>query len=253
MKKNIKLYVLIDPLTCKVRYIGITTQSIERRLYKHVTETMYSKKSTHKINWIRKLLSQGYSPIIKKLIDINSWETALRIEKELIKKYKLLRNLTNNEDYVDGAFKRIITDDQKKNASKKAKDFYEKGGKVANCRKIKCFKLDGSFVQNFESMSEAANILNISLRHIHLVVTGKKPQVKGYIFTDIINDDPVPITFDSHWGVKKKIDVLDLETGIHTIYNSQTELANVLNVSIPMITYYLKNPSSLKNKKITLL
>lgn len=253
MKKKINIYVLLDPLSCKVRYIGITTQSILKRFNKHIQEALYSKNKTYKINWIKKLISEHRLPVVKKLTEVNDWQTALKIERNLIKKYKISRNLTNNEDYIDGAFKKTITNEQKIAASIKAKSFYEKGGKCAKRIEIKCFKKDGSFFRTFESMTEASKVLNLSLRHILLVVKGKKPQLKGYIFRKISDEDPSPIVFDSYWGTKKKIEILDLETGVSKIYNSYKEAAIELNVTTGMITYYLKNSSSLKNKKLTKL
>lgn len=253
MKKKVNIYVLLDPSTCKVRYIGITTQSIKRRLFKHVEDAMYSKKSTHKINWIRKLISEGKFPLIKKLTEVNDWYSALKLEKHLIKKYKVSRNLTNNEDYIDGAFKRTVTDEQRVSASKKAKSFYERGGKASHRKEVNCYKLDGTFVRKFDSMSEAAKTLNLSLRHVCLVVSGKKPQLKGYVFTKITEAAPENLQFDPNWAKKKKIKVLDLESGICKTYSSRTELAKELGVTNSAINYYLKNPSSLKNKKIEII
>jgi predicted transcriptional regulator len=48
----------------------------------------------------------------------------------------------------------------------------------------------------------------------------------------------------------QKIKVLDLDTNISKTYLSMTDLAKELGVSTSAINYYLKNPSSLKNKKI---
>lgn len=250
MKKKVNIYVLIDPITCKVRYIGITTQSILKRYRKHIEEALYSKKNTHKLNWIRKLTSQYRLPVVKKLTEVNDWQNALKIERILIKKYKASRNLTNNEDYVNGSFKKTITNEQKIAASIKAKSFYENGGKASHRKEIKCFNTDGVFLRSFESMSEASKILNLSLRHICLVVSGKKPQLKGYVFRKINESNPEPINFDPRWGSKKKIKMTDLNSNVSKIYSSRTELAKELGVSTGLINYYLKNPNSLKNKKI---
>jgi len=253
MNKKVNIYVLIDPITCKVRYIGITTQTISRRYYKHIEESLYSKKRTYKLNWIRSLTSKGRIPVVKKLMEVDNWHSALKIERMLIQKYKKSRNLTNNEDYVNGSFKKTITDAQRQEASLKAKSFYKNGGKASNRKEIKCFTLDGEFIRTFESMSEASRVLNLSLRHISLVVSGKKLQLKGYVFKNTNDDDPKPVDFDVHWGKKKKIKILDLESGISKIYSSRKELANELGVSSGAINYYFKNPEALKNKKIEML
>lgn len=54
-----KIYSLIDPITLKVRYIGVTKNSSNKRLNGHLTE----KSTTHKYYWIKKLKEAGLVPI----------------------------------------------------------------------------------------------------------------------------------------------------------------------------------------------
>jgi hypothetical protein len=42
-----KVYALVDPITLKIRYIGITKQSLKDRLYGHI----YEAKFNAEFNW----------------------------------------------------------------------------------------------------------------------------------------------------------------------------------------------------------
>jgi len=99
-KKDIKIYiyVLIDPDTEQIRYIGQTNNIKKRYLY-HIYEALHpeysSSPNTHKNRWIRKLNSKNKKPIIK-IIEATDYEH--RNEKELywIDHYKNLNyKLTN--------------------------------------------------------------------------------------------------------------------------------------------------------------
>ena len=65
-----KIYTLSDPITKEIRYLGITKQSLNRRLSGHLYDTK-SKKPTHKINWINSLLNNGYIPDIELLDEVD--------------------------------------------------------------------------------------------------------------------------------------------------------------------------------------
>lgn len=56
----IKIYILIDPITNKVRYVGKTKGSLEKRLYKHCCD----KHKYHKALWVQKLKRDNLKPLI---------------------------------------------------------------------------------------------------------------------------------------------------------------------------------------------
>jgi group I intron endonuclease len=80
-----KIYKLIDPRNNEVRYIGLTFNSLKLRLKSHRSE----KSKSHKSNWIKLLLKNGYSPIIE-LIEggISTYDIACEREIYWISKFK---------------------------------------------------------------------------------------------------------------------------------------------------------------------
>lgn len=67
--KKVKIYVLIDPNTNSVKYVGKTEMTLEKRLYHHVWDL---KRCTnkHKVNWINSLLKSGQYPEIELIEDV---------------------------------------------------------------------------------------------------------------------------------------------------------------------------------------
>jgi len=90
MKNVIYIYSLIDPDTNEVRYIG-KTSNIKRRYYEHTTNI---KSNSHKSNWIRKLHTDGKSPILNIIEECNYGDWELR-EKYWISQFN---NLTNGTE-----------------------------------------------------------------------------------------------------------------------------------------------------------
>lgn len=61
------IYILIDPRTNEVRYVGVTVGSLATRLNVHLQEARNPAKASHKINWIRSLLKKDLRPLIEEL------------------------------------------------------------------------------------------------------------------------------------------------------------------------------------------
>lgn len=79
---NIYIYVLKDPITNKIRYVG-KTNDLKSRLNCH----LYHKDTNkHKVSWIKKLRKQKLKPIIEAVreVTVDDWKIW---EKYYIKKY----------------------------------------------------------------------------------------------------------------------------------------------------------------------
>lgn len=139
------IYKLIDPITNETRYIGLTFNDLKQRLKSHCSE----KSKSHKSNWIQKLKSDGYKPIIESIEEnISTYEECCDKEIFYIEKFKLDgHRLTNSasggnknkkmseetrkkmseaqiERYKN--YKLILSDETKKELSIKAKDRFRK-------------------------------------------------------------------------------------------------------------------------------
>ena len=60
---NVAIYCLIDPRDGSVRYVGLTTLSLSKRLSLHISETK-KKSGRFSVLWMRKLLAEGFKPLI---------------------------------------------------------------------------------------------------------------------------------------------------------------------------------------------
>lgn len=65
-KMLIKIYILVDPISNQVRYVGKTCQSLSKRLNGH----FFKKSRTHTSSWIKSLKSKNKIPIIELLDEV---------------------------------------------------------------------------------------------------------------------------------------------------------------------------------------
>lgn len=73
-----KVYRLRDPRTGKVRYIGMTQQSLVKRVHQHMSQK--DNCSLDKYNWLRELIWTGYNPLIETIAEFENRELALQAE-----------------------------------------------------------------------------------------------------------------------------------------------------------------------------
>lgn len=89
------IYILIDPETNKIRYVGQTTKNINKRLTSHLSKVRISpNKTTHKNTWIKSLLNKNLKPIIE-IIDTVTTDNWKEKEKYYIQEYKKNNDLLN--------------------------------------------------------------------------------------------------------------------------------------------------------------
>lgn len=90
--KTIFIYVLIDPLTNQVRYVGKTTDA-KRRLRRHINERFLH--DSYKDRWVRKLLENDLIPEIEIIDEVleNEW---IYWEQFYISYFKFIGSLLTN-------------------------------------------------------------------------------------------------------------------------------------------------------------
>lgn len=161
--KKYKLYILICPEKNIVRYVGITSKLLKKRLQEHINH----KRNRHKYNWIQKLKKQNLKPQIKLVADKLSKEKACQMEIDLISLYrslvgKKLTNLTDGGEGFNGTHNEITK------------------------RKLSIpiiqYNKDGEKIQKFYSSVEAQKITKISSSQITSCCRGRLKTAGGYIW-----------------------------------------------------------------------
>lgn len=85
-----KIYILKDPCTDEIRYVGQTIQSLESRMKTHIWDSLYrdnGKYNIPKCNWMRKLILEERLPVV---VEIESVDKTLLNDREVywIKHFK---------------------------------------------------------------------------------------------------------------------------------------------------------------------
>jgi hypothetical protein len=124
------IYALCDPITEEIRYIG-KTNTPRKRYYSHLNESKIGKRKSHKISWIRKLLSLNQKPVMKIIDEVDSAEWKFW-EAHYINLYKCNGNLTNLTEGGQGGNGYSHTEESKQRMSKS-----KKGRKLSDDQKLK--------------------------------------------------------------------------------------------------------------------
>lgn len=213
MKNETKIYVLIDPNTLKVRYIGITCQSLKDRLGNHINDARYRESENyHKARWIQSLLSESKRPIIKLIKHCSTRIEAETIESSMILKYKTKHNLVNISD-GNGEF----TSKGQHSAS------------VINAKKLYVYNYDGTYYGMFNSHIECAEELGIYIGNIEKCLAGTQRFAKGFQFSRTkVNKMESLENYST--GSSKEVIILDNETGETIRFKSGVDCKNKLNL-----------------------
>lgn len=173
--EQVKIYVLIDPITLKVRYIGRTKiKSLNTRLSQHINKAKYHRDNTYKSNWIRSLLKINSRPYIRKIAVVQGWSESHVFEKNLIAKYR--DRLVNHNDRGEGSLRKVLSAEQRKNISETLKEYY-KVHQIKTMTEIHVYNYDGSYYNTYPSIQAASKDLGIYHGTItkHLCGTSKIP------------------------------------------------------------------------------
>jgi hypothetical protein len=83
------IYVLKDPISEEIRYVG-QTNNLERRYSRHLANSLNEKSheyQTYKSRWIRKIISENSFPIIEIIEECNSYLESNKKEKYYIERF----------------------------------------------------------------------------------------------------------------------------------------------------------------------
>lgn len=222
---QVKIYCLYDPYTLKIRYIGRTKCSLEKRLREHISKSKNYLKNTsniqgsYKINWINSLLKIGLKPKIKLLTVIEGWEESHIFEKELIQKHLVKHNLVNGDDRGPGSLAKNTSKEVEEKRIKKIKLFFSKEKNKKNFyNPMYVYNLDGSLYKKFNSVKFVEKELNISSKKISVFLNSfdnkktKPIPINNFYFSKkLYKKHPLTekLTYQSNHKIVKTIDCIN--------------------------------------------
>lgn len=172
-----KVYCLYEIKTLKIRYIGITSQSLIKRLYQHF---YFKSKNSYKENWIRKNNNQIDIRLIK---EFSNKCDARNLELYLIRKYKDSHNLVNLEDRGFCGDKKILSKNRCEQISKTLKEKYKNNILlISGEKKVYVWNNKGELLYNFSNAKKCSKFLNIPYSKIG-TICNKGSYYKNYTFT----------------------------------------------------------------------
>lgn len=188
MINKVFIYSLSDPKDGLIKYVGKTSQKLNKRLFCHISES--KKRNDKKSNWISSLSKQNLKPIIEILDEVpeNQWEFWEKYWIAQLSAWGL--NLKNGNEGGKGQSSIFMKNNnpmsKKENRQKISQSLkgnqYAKGFKHTNetkikvstsstvKKKVKVTFLNSNNSQIFESVTKCADFLNIRQQTIPIVI-----------------------------------------------------------------------------------
>ncbi len=148
--KLVKIYVLKDPKTDEVQYVGRSTQP-ETRYRQHIYAARKPGKKDIKTSWIRSLLDKNQKPVLE-IIDQCEPGEAKNQETRWIEEYNKRGQLKNQRDFVENGY--LFSEESRKKMSESAKGNTNTRGKkrssesckrIGDCKKGNTYRRGKSF------------------------------------------------------------------------------------------------------------
>lgn len=196
MRENTLIYVLVDPRDLKVRYVGITNQSLKDRLGNHIHDAKcHPDWNLHKSRWIMQLLNMNLKPLIRCIHMTATRQDAENIEASLITKYMNKHNLVNIS-LGNGEFTSVG----------------QKSAAELNSKTVYVYDYQGNYIKTFKSAKECSMELNICYSSVLKCLRGQYKYIKGYQL-NFEKLDKMPSLENYGTGTSKEVTILDNETG----------------------------------------
>lgn len=249
MKKEIKIYVLLCPISSKIKYIGRTSNDLIVRLRGHLSKA--KQNNTPKNKWILSLKNKNLKPIIKLYKVLNcSWEESHLIERDLIQKcIKYKFDLKNLDDRGEGFQNRNLSDLQKLKISNSLKEKYKNGFTIKeNLKPVSLYDLEGNLINSFDSIKNCAIYLKpdnvkAGIRGIEkcLYNPNKNKSYLKYQIRYSNQNVPTKYTTNMHKFNLKKCILINTQTNIIFNFESISELCKFFNTTHNNIKLYFNN------------
>lgn len=157
--RTYQIYTLNDPESGEVRYVGVTSVTLARRLNQHLSESR-RKKASHKRHWLRSLIDRELRPTIH-LVEVCTEHTWEEREVYWINYHKLTSVLTNTREGGKGVYI-----GPKDNSSKRIKVYQ--------------YSLEGQYLGEYESVTKASAQMGVAINALHSALNGSKASCNGF-------------------------------------------------------------------------
>lgn len=196
--KNVKIrtsiYVLKDPYTDEVRYVGKTVKKLNYRLKQHIYDSKSESRNKRK-NWISKILNGGKIPLIEE-IDYCIWEDSQEKEMYWIDYYKKLGiDLINSTDGGEGNLGFVKNEE----TINKLKTSLRKNLKI-----VYQYDLKGNLIKKWKNAPEAAENLNIKTAGITRCLRKERFKYKNFIWSYEYNNNPEEVSKSLNISIENK-------------------------------------------------
>lgn len=128
MERQVKIYILKNPLTNNIHYVGRSLNP-ENRYRSHIHLAIKNKHKNKKDAWICSLINQNLKPKME-VIDVVLESEAIIKEKEWIEKLWLNNDLKNSRDYIEQDY--LFSEEARKKMSEAAKRTCNKRGTITS-------------------------------------------------------------------------------------------------------------------------
>lgn len=203
MKNRIvKIYVLKNPETGTIHYVGRTLNE-KSRYRQHIFLARKSKHKNRKNSWIMGILNKGLKPIMETIEEVLQ-ENAIEREMYWISELKKTCDLKNERDFVENNYlfseesRKKMSESQKGNTYRRGKKLTEeqrfstgngnRGRKQTNeerikrCKAVLEFDVDGNYITEWQSASEAAIAHSTYQSNVSSVACGKRNSWFGIVW-----------------------------------------------------------------------
>jgi len=231
-----KLYKIISSKSPKF-YIGVTGQTLEKRLKQH----FYDKKRKRKLNWLKKYKDSISIELIK---EFSTEDEAYIAEFEYIQQFWPNLNMINSDKGGRGGRKGVKT--SKKTKEKQRKRKLGKKLPLETCKKIAAnrpgskaviaINVKTKEIKKFAAQKKAAKALGCNEKAIRNVLKGRATYAKGWTFVHKMEDVEKAMSRAQSPKRNKRRIVYIRSDGSSEFFESQYEAAKVLGIPQPVIS-----------------
>lgn len=202
MERIVKIYVLKNPQTNNIHYVGRTLNE-KTRYRQHIFLAKHKKNKDKKSSWIISILNKGLKPIMEIIEEVTE-SNAIEREMYWIRELRKTCDLKNERDFIENGYifseeaRKKMSDSQKGNTNRRGKKLtkeqcYNMGNanrhrkktpaeKAKVSKPILQYDLDMNFIKEWSSAVEASIALNTRQSSISLVAQGKRNSWYNFIF-----------------------------------------------------------------------